>query len=59
MAPDGREVAMTSFSLTSEMRADGIHLFESGKEVGLIRRKNGQWIVYLFDKASPITFGSL
>ena len=32
---------MTSFSLTSEMRADGIYLFESGKEVGLIKRENG------------------
>jgi hypothetical protein len=26
------QVAMTSFSLASEMRADGIHLFESGNE---------------------------
>jgi hypothetical protein len=26
------------------MRADGIKLFESGKEVGLIKRENGQWI---------------
>ena len=53
------QVAMSSFSLASEMRADGIHLFESGNEVGLIKRENGHWIIYLFDKPSPITFGSL
>ena len=41
------------------MRADGIYLFDSGKEVGLIKRENGQWIIYLFDRPSPITFGSL
>ena len=50
---------MTNFSLTSEMRADGVHPFESAKEVGLIKRENGQWIIYLFDRPSPITFGSL
>jgi hypothetical protein len=49
---------MTTFSLTSEVWADGIYLFDSGKEVGLIR-ENGQWIIYLFDRPSPITFGSL
>ena len=27
--------------------------------MGLIKRENGQWIIYLFDKPSPITFGSL
>jgi hypothetical protein len=59
IAPDGREVAMTSLSLTSGVRADGIYLFDSGKEVGLIKRENGQWIIYLFDRPSPITFGSL
>jgi hypothetical protein len=32
--PDGREVAMASFSLTSEMHADGIYLFDSGGEGG-------------------------
>jgi hypothetical protein len=37
--PDGREVAMTSFSLTSEMRADGIYLIDSGREAGLIKRE--------------------
>jgi hypothetical protein len=45
IAPDGREVAMTSLSLTSGVRADGIYLFDSGKEVGLIKRENGQWII--------------
>ena len=50
---------MTSLSLTSGVRADGIYLFDSGKEVGLIKRENGQWIIYLFDRPSPITFGSL
>jgi hypothetical protein len=50
---------MTSLSLTSGVRADGIYLFDSGKEVGLIKRENGQWIIYLFDRPSPITFDSL
>jgi hypothetical protein len=45
--------------LTSEVWADGIYLFDSGKEVGLIKRENGQWIIYLFDRPSPITLGSL
>ena len=34
---------MTSFSPTSDMRADGIYLFDSGKEVGLIKREEGMW----------------
>jgi hypothetical protein len=25
------------------MRADGIYLFDSGKEVGLIKREEGMW----------------
>jgi hypothetical protein len=40
---DGREVAMTSFSPTSEMRADSIYLFDSGTEVGQIKREEGMW----------------
>jgi hypothetical protein len=35
IAPDGREVAMTDFSLTTEVGPDGtLVLFDSGKEVG-------------------------
>jgi hypothetical protein len=32
--------------------------FDSGKEVGAIKRENRQWTIYLFDKPSPIS-GSL